>query len=76
MRTVSVSPTGPTEGAPEDLDGKIVDGVESLRQRVVQAFKFRLGEWFIDGGRRALTSPLSLGTAYPRRSLPRHWPTW
>ena len=47
MRTVSVSPTAPTEGAPEDLDGRIVDGIESLRQRVVQAFRFRLGEWFI-----------------------------
>ena len=42
MRTVSVSPIRPTEGAPEDLDGRIVDGVESLRQRVVQAFRFRL----------------------------------
>ena len=30
MRTVSVSPTAPTEGAPEDLDGRIVDGIESL----------------------------------------------
>ena len=47
MRTVSVSPINDIEDAPEDLDGRIVDGIVSLRQRVEQAFKFRLGEWFL-----------------------------
>ena len=41
-RTLSVS------GSPPDLDGTIVDGIESLRQRVTQAIRFRRGEWFLD----------------------------
>ena len=34
-------------GQPPDLDGTIVTGFESLRQRIVQAIRFRLGEWFL-----------------------------
>ena len=40
MRTLSV-----TDG---DLDGKIVEGLEALRQRVVQAIRFRFQTWFAD----------------------------
>ena len=31
-----------------DLDGRVVDDLESLRDRVVQAIKFLFGEWFLD----------------------------
>lgn len=34
-------------GNPPDIDGTIADGAESLKQRIHQAFKFRLGEWFM-----------------------------
>lgn len=47
MRTVSVTPTGPDGREPDDLDGRIVDGIEALRQRIIQAFRMRVGEWFI-----------------------------
>lgn len=44
MRTVSVRRASPDQ--PYDFDGNIVDGIESLRQRVRQAILFRLGTWF------------------------------
>ena len=44
MRTISVSPTA----LGDDLDGSVVDGLESLRQRIKQALLFRLGSWFLD----------------------------
>lgn len=46
MRTIAVAPPG--VDLPDDLDGTVVDGVESLRQRIVQAIKFRVREWFVD----------------------------
>ena len=36
MRTVSVEPPAP--GEPPDLDGRVVEGIESLAQRIKQAF--------------------------------------
>ena len=49
MRTISVSPVpGAVENDPEDLDGRIVDGIESLRQRIVQAIRFYFGTWFLN----------------------------
>ena len=47
MRTISVRPIGPNGNDPDDIDGTIVDGVVALEQRITQAFRFRLGEWFI-----------------------------
>ena len=44
-RTVSTTPPSPT--LTDDLDGGVVDGVESLRQRIVQALRFRLGTWLL-----------------------------
>ena len=44
-RTLSVS--DPLPGQPPDLDGRIVDGFESLRQRCIQALYFRLRQWFL-----------------------------
>lgn len=49
MRTLSTSPIDPL--APDngdDLDNRIVDGVESLRQRLTQRLRFLLGEWDLD----------------------------
>ena len=48
MRTISVSPSG--EGV-HDLDGNVVDGLESLRQRVRQAILFRVRSWFLNQSR-------------------------
>lgn len=45
MRTVS---TAPTDNLFDDLDGKIVEGIEALRQRIVQAIRFRYRTWFLD----------------------------
>ena len=42
-RTVSVAPPDPNRT--DDLDGQIVDGIEALRQRIVQAIRFRIGTW-------------------------------
>ena len=47
MRTIGVRPIGPDGNAPDDLDGRVVDGVVALEQRIIQAFRMRLGEWFI-----------------------------
>ena len=33
---------------PDDLDGTIVAGIESLRQRVQQAILFRIRTWFLN----------------------------
>ena len=49
MRTLSA--TQPAPNQPDDLDFRIVDGLESLRQRVVQAIRFRFGTWFLDNRR-------------------------
>lgn len=45
-RTISVT-TNPATGFP-DLDGTVVDDLESLKQRVVQAIKFVFGSWFLN----------------------------
>ena len=34
-------------GDPPDLDGTLVDGLTSLRQRVVQAILLRTNDWFL-----------------------------
>ena len=44
-RTISVEPQG--DNLPDDLDGRIVDGLEALRQRVVEAIRFRFNTWFL-----------------------------
>ena len=31
-----------------DVSWDVLDGLDSLRQRVVEAYRFRLGEWFLD----------------------------
>ena len=46
MRTLSA--TQQTEDSPTDLDNQVVDGIESLRQRLDQRLKFMLGEWDLD----------------------------
>ena len=46
MRTLSA--TRQTEDSPTDLDNQVVDGIESLRQRIDQRLKFMLGEWDLD----------------------------
>ena len=45
-RTVSVTP--PSLALTDDIDGGVVDGVESLRQRIVQALRFRIRTWYLD----------------------------
>ena len=45
-RTVSVTP--PSLALTDDIDGGVVDGVESLRQRIVQALRFRISTWYLD----------------------------
>lgn len=45
MRTISVGPPAP--GEPDDLDGRVVEGIHALEQRVAQAIRFRAGEWFL-----------------------------
>ena len=57
-RTFSVKP--PVEGEPDDLDNQIVDGIESLRQRVKQAILFRFRTWMMDRT-RGLNYDLILG---------------
>ena len=44
-RTISTSP--PSTGMTDDLDGQVVDGIEALRQRILQAIRFRAGTWFL-----------------------------
>ena len=54
MRSLSVTPTDSNDpGGPADLDGTVVDDLESLRQRVDQRLRFPLSTWALD---------LSLGT--------------
>ena len=31
-----------------DISWGVLDGLDSLRQRVLEAYRFRLGEWFLD----------------------------
>ena len=45
MRTISVGPPAP--GQPDDLDGRVVEDIVALEQRIVQAIRFRVGEWFL-----------------------------
>ena len=45
MRTISV--TADAAGIP-DLDDRIVDDLESLRQRIVQRLQFSRGTWALD----------------------------
>ena len=58
MRTISVSEI--TEQRPDDLDGRVVEGLEALRQRVVQAIRFRIKTWFLNQN-RGLDYDLILG---------------
>ena len=50
MRTLSASPIDAVASpdGPTDLENRVVDGIESLRQRIVQRLRFRLGEWQLD----------------------------
>ena len=50
MRTLSASPIDAVANpdGPTDLENRVVDGIESLRQRIVQRLRFRLGEWQLD----------------------------
>ena len=49
MRTLSASPIAPDRPAlGDDLDNRVVDGIESLRQRIGQRLRFRVGEWQLD----------------------------
>ena len=45
MRTLGVSRAN--ENAPFDLDNTVLDGLEALRQRIVQAIKWRIRTWFL-----------------------------
>ena len=47
MRTLSTSPTQEAGSEYDDLDSTIVDGIEALQQRIVQAIRFRVGTWFL-----------------------------
>ena len=48
-RTLSVSPIdGEHPEFGDDLDNRVADGIESLRQRIQQRLQFRLGEWELD----------------------------
>ena len=58
MRTISTKP--PAEGEPDDIDGTVVDDLESLRQRVQQSLRFSLGTWFLNRN-RGLSRTLILG---------------
>ena len=58
MRTLSVSRATGTS----DLDGRVVDGLDSLRQRVEQALQLRLGEWVINR-QRGVPRDLLVGQA-------------
>lgn len=61
MRTLSVKPVDPARpDGPTDLDGLVVDGLESLRQRIVQRLRFPLGTWSLDT-RRGTESVLGHG---------------
>ena len=44
-RTISVAQPSPDRT--DDLDGAVVDGIEALRQRVVEAIRYRFGTWFL-----------------------------
>ena len=48
--TVSVAPRDPArpQTTTEDLDGRLVDGVEALRQRIVEAIRFRFQTWMLN----------------------------
>ena len=44
-RTISVAQPSPDRT--DDLDGTVVDGIEALRQRIVEAIRFRFGTWML-----------------------------
>ena len=46
MRTLSVTSISANE--PDDFDGVVVDGIDSLAQRITQAIRFRAATWFLD----------------------------
>ena len=63
MRTLSVKPVFPDKpNGLQDLDGLVVDGIESLRQRVAQRLRFPLGTWHLDTRRG---TPSVLGHGFP-----------
>ena len=43
-----MSKTISTTGTPPDIDGRVATRAESLSQRIRSAFRFRLGEWFLN----------------------------
>ena len=49
MRTWTAVNTDPT--LPDDIGTVVVDGIESLRQRIVQRLRFTVGEWWYDNRR-------------------------
>lgn len=49
MRTISASEQTMSDGTKlVDLDGRVVDGLESLRQRIEQRLRFPRGTWLLD----------------------------
>ena len=62
MRTLGV-------GTDNDLDNTIVDGIESVRQRITQRVRFWRGTWFLDEAdgvpylREVLDRPTEIGVA-------------
>ena len=49
MRTLGARPvdTNRPDG-PHDIDGTVIDGIDSLRQRIAQRILFRRGTWQLD----------------------------
>ena len=48
MRTLSTSPISTDENAPYDLDGTVIDRLQSLEQRIRQRLRFPIGTWPLD----------------------------
>lgn len=49
MRTLGTKPVDPDRpDGPHDLDNTVLDGIESVRQRVHQRVRFWSGTWFLD----------------------------
>ena len=49
MLSLSVQQVDPVADT-YDLDGSLVDGLESVRQRIQQRLRFWRGTWFLDSG--------------------------
>ena len=60
-RTLSASPIDPNNPSMgSDVDNRVVEGLEALRQRIQQRLWFRVGEWSLDT-RRGTPSVLGHG---------------